>query len=287
MPNSIQLNVFISSTCYDLADVRFELKSFLEREGFVVRLSEDPTSAFYVDPSADSIGSCLANVEASDVVVCIIDRRYGPSLGDGHNDQSATEAEVRHARAKTKPVFFFVRDVAFAEYGQLRANEQFKPRWIEQGKPEMQAKYKAFLDYASRLPEHANRSNWCGQFRSVVELKPLVLKRIGDHFPQHRIGLALHPERFIRLVFHPKAASDKDVFGTFKNVGHGSAIELRYGWAAASLEESQLPMLLGGLREGDELPTSFAGKREERLGVRFPVGNTELYNTSRRAPACR
>ncbi|MBM4069899.1 MAG: hypothetical protein FJ271_13240 [Planctomycetes bacterium] len=46
-------------------------------------LSEDPYSAFYVDLTDDSIGSCLANVERCDVVVCAIDQRYGGVLKKG------------------------------------------------------------------------------------------------------------------------------------------------------------------------------------------------------------
>lgn len=60
------ITVFLSSTCYDLADLRYELRSYLETKGFEVRLSEDPNSAFYVDPTSDSIESCLLNVQQSD-----------------------------------------------------------------------------------------------------------------------------------------------------------------------------------------------------------------------------
>jgi hypothetical protein len=80
------LSVFISSTCYDLADARASLRETLERCGWVVRVSDSPDSAFYVDPLDDSIESCLRNVEASDAVVCILDRRYGGKLkGCGSN----------------------------------------------------------------------------------------------------------------------------------------------------------------------------------------------------------
>lgn len=67
------VSVFLSSTCYELADLRFELADALRRDGFVGKMSDDPNSAFYVDPLDDSIGSCLTNVEASNVVVCVID----------------------------------------------------------------------------------------------------------------------------------------------------------------------------------------------------------------------
>jgi len=98
------LNVFLSSTCYDLVDLRSELAALLRKQGFVVRMSEDPQSGFHIDPAGDSIDSCLANVAASDVVICVLDRRYGPTMDhSGLQSVSATEIEVRYARGLDPP----------------------------------------------------------------------------------------------------------------------------------------------------------------------------------------
>jgi hypothetical protein len=72
------IDVFISSTCYYLGDLRAELRDFLHTHAFLVRMSEDYESEFVVNPRLDSIGSCIENVEKADVVICILDRRYGP-----------------------------------------------------------------------------------------------------------------------------------------------------------------------------------------------------------------
>jgi hypothetical protein len=74
------IGVFLSSTCYDLVDFRAELAAYPQANGFRTVLSDDPRSAFYIDPADDSIASCLNNVEAADVVVCVIDRRYDRTL---------------------------------------------------------------------------------------------------------------------------------------------------------------------------------------------------------------
>src|SRR5262245_55824996 len=126
--------VFCSSTCYDLADLRAELGAYLQANGFQIKFSEDPNSAFHVDPLDDSIQSCLNNVESSDVVICIIDRRYGGVLKHGpYAGKSATQAEVEHARGLTppKPIFFFIRDAAFNDYQLLRDNPSAQTRWVE------------------------------------------------------------------------------------------------------------------------------------------------------------
>ena len=85
--------VFIASTCYDLTDLRAELKTSLQRDGFIVRLSDDWDSDFRVDPSVNSIESCLENLRGSDIALFVFDRRYGPELGGQYGDKSATHSE--------------------------------------------------------------------------------------------------------------------------------------------------------------------------------------------------
>jgi hypothetical protein len=182
-----QLDVFITSTCYDLIDLRAELGHFLRERGFLVRLSEDPMSEFAVEPTVDSIESCLANVAASDVVVCVIDRRYGGVLKHGkYAGKSATYAEVAHALAikPPKPLLFFVRDRAANDYGVMRDNGlDAQTRWVvEEG--EQKQRWFDFFKWVSEIPEHASRSNWYDSFRDVVELKALAWKRLSDRFPQ-------------------------------------------------------------------------------------------------------
>ena len=74
-----ELAVFLSSTCFDLRDCRFELSQHLQNLACLVRASDDPLQ-FEVSPTDDSIQSCLLNVARSDVVLCIIDQRYGPPM---------------------------------------------------------------------------------------------------------------------------------------------------------------------------------------------------------------
>ncbi len=233
------VSVFVSSTCYDLADLRPELGQALTANGFVVRMSEDVTSAFYVEPTDDSITSCLNNVEASDVVICIIDRRYGGVVKDGPlKGLSATHAEVRHARglANPKPVFFFVRRAAFQEYDHMRRNGlTFKTSWVEpdlggSSNPRRELWFK-FVEEIASYPKHQNWSNWCDQFDNSVDLKPLVLKRLLDFFPKQAAVLALRPDRLVRLAFSDLGRhANGTVRGIFHNVGTGPAFDLRHGF---------------------------------------------------------
>jgi len=246
------ISVFISSTCYELADLRFELGEALRRDGFVVKMSDDPNSAFYVDPLDDSIGSCLSNAEASDVVVCIIDRRYGGVLKDGPRaGRSATELEVCHAREHGKPIFFFIREPAIRDYYALRGNPAYQTKWVEPAREEARSKWLEFVKWASELPKHENWSNWYDQFKTVLDLKPLVRKRLTDHFPKQLGALALDPERVLRLAFIRGATGAGNVRGHFRNIGPGPAYNVRHGSRVGAAEVG--PAYQGGLAEGDDM----------------------------------
>lgn len=179
------ISVFISSTCHDLLDLRYELAAFLELKNCLVKLSEDP-ERFAVDPSVDSIQTCLANLEESEIVVCVIDRRYGPPLNGRYGDKSATHVEIDHARSLRKPVFYFMRERAWADYDLLRGNKDTNTTWVEQKNPEGRSRWLGFIRELAAIPEHEGRSNWVGRFKSSCDLKALVAKAIGDFLNRSR-----------------------------------------------------------------------------------------------------
>jgi len=174
------ITVFISSTSYDLLDLRAELADFLESKGFIVRASDDPYR-IDVEPTEDSIQTCLRNVEAADVIVCILDGRYGPPLPP-ERQLSATHAEVNHARKLGKPVCIFGRDRALAEYDLLRRNPGASTLWVERHDDDQRKKWVAFAEELRGLAmaKADGHSNWVDPFQTSVQLKKLVLKRLGD-----------------------------------------------------------------------------------------------------------
>jgi len=95
--------VFVSSTCYDLRQVRADLHTYLDNAGFEPVLSE--YSTFPVDPAAATVANCRKAVESkADIFVLIIGCRYGST--DEHG-KSITNLEYLTARAKGIPVYVF------------------------------------------------------------------------------------------------------------------------------------------------------------------------------------
>jgi len=72
--------VFISSTCYDLKQIRTALKDYIEVQlGFDAMLSE--YDSFPLDTSIGTVENCIRAVRArADIFVLVVGRRYG-SLG--------------------------------------------------------------------------------------------------------------------------------------------------------------------------------------------------------------
>jgi len=104
MPKGYAPSVFVSSTCYDLNQVRADLRRFLENMSFDAVLSESP--AFPVSPQISPVENCLLAVKnRADIFVLIVGSRYGSQNKSG---KSVTNLEYNEAKAKGIPVYVFV-----------------------------------------------------------------------------------------------------------------------------------------------------------------------------------
>lgn len=178
------MKVFVSSTCYDLVDLRDELHEELRQIGVDARFSDLKDSDFVVSAAAgeNSIETCLANVRDSDLVVVILSQRYGPPLGGRYLDRSATRCEYDEARRAGKQILFYVRDRLEADYSVWRKNGKpadFKAAWAPTQRDA--AGLFAFLDEHSRLhpPEgESEANNWYTAFSTSVDLRTDVRARL-------------------------------------------------------------------------------------------------------------
>jgi len=97
-------SVFVSSTCYDLKQVRSDIKQFLEGLGLDPVLSE--YSSFPVAPELGTVDNCVKTVETrADIFILIVGARYGSTTDRG---ESITNLELLAAKAKGIPVYVFV-----------------------------------------------------------------------------------------------------------------------------------------------------------------------------------
>lgn len=98
--------IFVSSTCYDLKQIRQNMRDFIEEDlGYEAILSE--YDSFPIDPDKDTVDNCLRVVEErADILVLIVGGRYGYITN--HGDKSITNLEYLRARTKGIPIFVFI-----------------------------------------------------------------------------------------------------------------------------------------------------------------------------------
>lgn len=96
--------VFVSSTFYDLKQVRADLKDFITSLGLIPVISE--YDSFPIDPTTSAVENCLKVVdENADIFVLIIGGRYGTIKDQG---KSVTNMEYIKARARGIPIYVFI-----------------------------------------------------------------------------------------------------------------------------------------------------------------------------------
>lgn len=118
MPKGSKTTLFLSSTCYDLSQVRADLREFSESIGLEPILSE--FDSFPVNPNQDTLSNCLEAVKnRADIFVLVIGGRYGSIADTG---KSITNLEYFEAKAKGIPKYIFVKDDILALLPIWKAN---------------------------------------------------------------------------------------------------------------------------------------------------------------------
>lgn len=104
MPKGFKPSVFVSSTCFDLGQVRADIKQFLGSLGLDPVLSD--FNSFPINPSYDAIRNCRETVKnRADIFILIVGGRYGDVADNG---KSVTNLEYIEAKSKGIPIYIFV-----------------------------------------------------------------------------------------------------------------------------------------------------------------------------------
>ena len=122
--------VFISSTFYDLKQVRNNIGDFIKSLGYEPVMHERSGVAYtQTQPLEDD---CYHELASCDIVVCIIGNHFGsPSM---ENDLSITMNELRTAISGSKKIYIFVANDVYIEnrtYLQNRDSGCFKSAYTD------------------------------------------------------------------------------------------------------------------------------------------------------------
>lgn len=184
------VKVFVSSTVYDLIDVRAEIRALLEELGVEAVMSDYTGSGFRQVPDRNSIETCIAHVRTCDYVIMVLSQRYGPPLNGVLSyltePLSPMHYEYRVAVESQKAVLFYARDRLIAECdiwrrsGRPDTTKKMKLNWTPKkgigGWPNALSLFR-LLDERSRLADKS--VNWVSPFSDSMQLKRAIIEDIG------------------------------------------------------------------------------------------------------------
>lgn len=122
--------VFISSTYYDLKQVRFNIGDFIKNLGYEAVMHERSGVAYTQNEPLEN--DCYHELSSCDIVVCVIGNHFGSqSLG---NELSITMNEIKTAIKNKKKVYIFIAKDVFIEnrtYEQNKGTGSFRSAYTD------------------------------------------------------------------------------------------------------------------------------------------------------------
>ena len=162
------VNIFISSTCYDLSQVRQDLRDFISGLGHTPMMSEQ--NDFPIDPQLDNWENCINAVKKyADIFVLIIGNRYGAV---GETGKSITNTEYLTAVQKGIPIYTF----------SLKQMTTLLPMW--ERNPDADYSYAVdnpkIFEFLADVRKKSGR--WNFEFENAQDIKDTLSKQLSILF---------------------------------------------------------------------------------------------------------
>lgn len=173
--------VFISSTFYDLKQVRTDLDRFIKELGYEPVLNELGNIPYGKDDKLEEY--CYKEISNIDILVSIVGGRYGSE--SQHNNLSVSQMEFRTALELNKQVYIFIDKNVHAEYQTYllnKKNKDTKYRFADN------IKIYEFIEFLENLPNNNNihsfessldiiqylKDQWSGLFQRFLAEQPRI-----------------------------------------------------------------------------------------------------------------
>lgn len=188
------VNIFVSSTCYDLSQVRKDLKDFILSLGHNPILSEQ--NDFPIDPQLDNWENCINAVKKyADIFILIIGNKYGQVREDG---KSITNTEYLTAIQKGIPVYTFA----------LKQMTALLPMWERNQNADFSnvVDNNKIFEFLSLVRKESGK--WNFEFESVEDIKDTLQKQLSILFHdslKYRARMVSTPYEDLYLKISSKA----------------------------------------------------------------------------------
>jgi Domain of unknown function (DUF4062) len=122
--------IFISSTFYDLRQVRSDLDTFIDNLGYEPIRNEEGDIAYGKEDALEEY--CYKEIKAVDILVSIIGGRFGSE--SKRNSSSISQIELKTAFKENKQVYIFIEKNVLSEYETYLINKEnttMKYRYVD------------------------------------------------------------------------------------------------------------------------------------------------------------
>lgn len=235
--------VFISSTFYDLRQIRVELDKFIEGLGYEPVRNEEGDIPYGKDEALQAY--CYKEIANIDVLVSIIGSRYGSAgiIKEKEQEYSVSQLELKTALKEDKQVFVFIDKNVFTEYETYilnKNNENVIYKYVDN------ANIYKFIEEIKALPHNNNikgfetaeditsylREQFAGLFKQFmldnkrvketliirdIENTAKTLRELVDYLKEDSQGKDEEINRIIRIN-HPMVGRLKELLNIHYNI---------------------------------------------------------------------
>ena len=227
--------VFISSTFYDLRQIRVELDKFIEGLGYEPVRNEEGDIPYGKDEALQAY--CYKEIANIDVLVSIIGSRYGSAgiIKEKEQEYSVSQLELKTALKEDKQVFVFIDKNVFTEYETYilnKNNENVIYKYVDN------VNIYKFIEEIKALPHNNNikgfetaeditsylREQFAGLFKQfmldnkrVIENTAKTLRELVDYLKEDSQGKDEEINRIIRIN-HPMVGRLKELLNIHYNI---------------------------------------------------------------------
>jgi hypothetical protein len=163
--------VFISSTFYDLRQIRADLDSFIRRLGYDPIRNESGKITYGKEQKPEEY--CYREIDSCDLVVAVIGGRFGSQ--SQQSVYSISQTEIRTAVNRDKSLFIFIEKGVFTEYQTFLKNKEtvgIKYHYVD--RPEMFT----FIEEVLSLP----RNNQVHPFETAEDITEILKEQWAGMF---------------------------------------------------------------------------------------------------------
>ena len=211
--------VFISSTFYDLRQIRVELDKFIEGLGYEPVRNEEGDIPYGKDEALQAY--CYKEIANIDVLVSIIGSRYGSAgiIKEKEQEYSVSQLELKTALKEDKQVFVFIDKNVFTEYETYilnKNNENVIYKYVDN------VNIYKFIEEIKALPHNNNIKG----FETAEDITSYLREQFAGLFKQFMLDNKRVKETLIIRDIENTAKTLRDLVDYLKEDSQGKDEEI-------------------------------------------------------------